>query len=162
MRTVLFHLLCPIHFLAIPEPPTRLRVAPLGGERPGVLLTWLPPPTSTNLQDRRTDRGIPRTYFAPPAGYKVEYQLASLTERESPSWYHVADLESWQTSLAIPDLKPGKKYVFRVMSVGRSADGGTPIPFTKYGRASRAGDKCMMLSEPIVSKPYEISTTMSK
>lgn len=162
MCTVLFHLLCPIHFLAIPEPPTRLRVAPLGGKRPGVLLTWLPPPTSTNLQDPRIDRDTPRIYFAPPAGYKVEYQLASPTERDSTSWYHVADLESWQTSLEIPNLKPGKKYVFRVMSVGRSADGGTSIAFTEYGRASRAGDKCMVLGEPIVSKPYEIPTAMSK
>ncbi|KAF8564968.1 hypothetical protein P879_07292, partial [Paragonimus westermani] len=145
--------------LSVPEPPLRLRATPLGAERTGALLTWLPPALAAreDLLAPASASQASRVYTTPPAAYRLEYQaISDLSPRESTAWKHLADLESWQTRFEAVDLEPGKQYLFRIMSVGRTSEGWTPSTSQSRRGLRSAYTTPPVLSEPVQSAPFEV------
>ncbi|CAH8641072.1 unnamed protein product [Heterobilharzia americana] len=135
---------------AIPAPPSHLRVSSLTGTSKSALITWLPPGTVT-FSERRNNLAL----WSPPMGYVLEYCVLPSKESEPTKWKRLAELNAWETSYQTNDLEPGSRYLFRIMSRGKTTDSRSFTP-SRFGRIGRSTVDSGVFSEATHSEIFEV------
>lgn len=91
----------------------------------------------------------------------LEYRKSSIIQ-PNKNWKRLADLESWETSHHVTDLKAGEKYEFRIMSKGKGPRSESMDKSTRFANLRDSYGLAGVLSEPVYSEPFEMPSHSSK